>query len=46
MLMMLEPHTGLFVALTGVRKTHLALDLLEHAYFNYFDYLVMLCTTL
>ena len=29
MLMMLEPHTVLFVAPAGVGKTHLALDLLE-----------------
>ena len=43
---MLEPHTVLFVVLTGVGKTHLALDLLERVYFNHFDYVVILCTSL
>ena len=46
MLTMLEPHTSLFVAPTGVGKTHLALDLLKHVYFNHFDYAVILCPTL
>ena len=36
----------LFVAPTGVGKTHLALDLLDHACFNHFNYTVILCTTL
>ena len=31
---------------TGVGKTHLALNLLEGEYFNHFDYVVILCTTL
>ena len=34
------------MALTGVGKTHLASDLLERAYFNHFNYVVNLCTTL
>ena len=46
MLMMLKPHTVLFIAPTGTGKTHLALDLLEHAYFNHFDFIIILCTTL
>ena len=36
MLTMLEPHMVLFVAPTGVGKTHLALDLLKQEYFNHF----------
>ena len=43
---MLKPHTALFLALTGVGKTHLALDLLEQQYVNHFDFIVVLCTTL
>ena len=47
MLMMKEPHTALFVAPTGVGKTHLALDLLEKEYKNYFDFLIIItCSTL
>ena len=46
MLAMLEPHTALFVAPTGVVKIHLALDLLEKEYFNYFDFIIIICTTL
>ena len=38
---MKEPHTALFVA-----PTHLALDLLERDYFDHFDFLVIICTTL
>ena len=34
---MKEPHTALFVAPTGVGKTHLALDLLKKEYKNRFD---------
>ena len=37
---------ALFVALTGVGKTHLALDLLKREYFNYFDLIIVLCCTL
>ena len=35
---MKEPHTALFVAPTGVGKTHLALNLLETEYKNLFDF--------
>ena len=41
-----EPHTALFIASTGVGKTHLALDLLESEYFNHFDFIVIICPTL
>ena len=41
--MILEPHMALFVAPIGVRKTLLALDLLEREYFNHFDFIVILC---
>ena len=44
--MMKESHTALFVAPTGVRKTNLALDLLEHEYFDHFDFIIIICTTL
>ena len=43
---MLEPHTALFIAPTGIGKTHLALDLLEREYFNHFSFIVIICTTL
>ena len=43
---MKEPHTVLFIALTGVGKTHLALDLLEKEYKNHFDFIVIICPTL
>ena len=46
MLMMKEPHTALFVALTGVGKTHLTLDLLEKEYKNYFDFIIIICPML
>ena len=45
MLIMLEPHTVLFVAPTGVGKTHLALDLLKNT-LNHFDFIIIICTTL
>ena len=41
---MKEPHTALFIAPTGVGKTHLALSLLENEYGNHFD--VIICPTL
>ena len=41
-----EPHTALFVAPTGVEKTHLALSLLESEYFNHFDFIIINCLTL
>ena len=43
---MKEPHTALFVAPTGVGKTHLALNLLESEYRNHFDFIVIICPTL
>ena len=43
---MKEPHTALFVAPTGVGKTHLALNLLESEYFNHFDLIIIICPTL
>ena len=39
-------HTALFVAPTGVGKTHLALSLLETEYRNHFDFIVIICPTL
>ena len=41
-----ELHTALFVAPTGVEKTHLALNLLENEYRNHFDFMVVICPTL
>ena len=41
-----EPHTALFVAPTGVGKTHLALSLQENEYRNHFDFIVIICPTL
>ena len=43
---MKEPHTALFVAQTGVGKTHLALSLLENEYRSHFDFIVIICPTL
>ena len=43
---MKEPHTALFVAQTGVGKTHLALDLLEKECKNYFDFIIIICPML
>ena len=43
---MKEPHTVLFVAPTGVGKTHLALSLLETEYRNHFYFIVIICPTL
>ena len=43
---MREPHTALFVAPTGVGKTHLALNLLESEYKNHFDFSIIICPTL
>ena len=43
---MKEPHTALFVAPTGVGKTHLALNLLENEYRNHFNFIVIICPTL
>ena len=41
-----EPHTALFVAPTGVGKTHLALSLLENEYRNHFNFIIIICPTL
>ena len=41
-----ELHTALFVAPTGVGKTHLALSLLETEYRNHFDFIVIICPNL
>ena len=43
---MKEPHTALFIAPTGVGKTHLALSLLENEYRIHFDFIVIICPTL
>ena len=43
---MKEPHTALFIAPTGVGKTHLALSLLENEYRHHFDFIVIICPTL
>ena len=43
---MKELHTALFVAPTGVGKTHLALSLLEDEYRNHFNFMVIICPTL
>ena len=43
---MSEPHTALFVAPTGVGKMHLALNLLEKEYKNYFDFIIIICPML
>ena len=43
---MKEPHTALFVAPTGVGKTHLALSLLENEDRNHFNFIVIICPTL
>ena len=41
-----EPHCGLFVGATGVGKTVFVLDLLENIYKDYFEYIVIFCSTL
>ena len=43
---MKEPRTALFVAPTGVGKTHLALNLLESEYRDHFDFIIIICPTL
>ena len=43
---MKEPHTALFVATTGVGKTHSALNLLENEYRNHFNFIVIICPML
>ena len=41
-----ELNTALFIAPTGVGKTHLALSLLENEYRRHFDFIVIICPTL
>ena len=41
-----ELHTALFVALTGVGKTQLALNLLESEYKSRLDFIVIICPML
>ena len=43
---MKEPHIALFIAPTGGGKTHLALNLLEKEYNNYFNFIIIICPTL
>ena len=43
---MKEPHIALFIAPTGVRKTYLALNLLESEYKSHFDFIIIICPTL
>ena len=43
---MKELHTALFIAPTGVGKTHLALSLLENEYRNHFNFIVIISPTL
>ena len=43
---MKEPHTALFIAPTGVGKTHLALSLIENEYINHFNFRVIIYPTL
>ena len=43
---MKEPHTALFVAPTGVGKTHLALDLLVKENKNHLDFIIIICPML
>ena len=43
---MKEPHIALFIAPTGVGKTHLALSLIENEYINHFNFIVIICLTL
>ena len=43
---MKELHTALFVAPTGVGKTHLSLNLLESEYRHHFNFIVIICPTL
>ena len=42
---MKEPYTALFLAPTGVGKTHLALNLLESEYRHHFNFIIIICPT-
>ena len=41
-----NPHTGIFIIQTGCGKTHLVLELIEKEYNKYFDYVVIIPSTL
>ena len=41
-----DQHTALFVAPTRLGKTHTALDLLEKEYKKYFNFIIIIFTTL
>ena len=41
---MKEPYTALFIAPTGVGKTHSALNLIE--YRHHFDFIIIICLTI
>ena len=43
---MKEQHTALFIAPTGVGKTHLALNLLKNEYRHHFHFIIIICPTL
>ena len=43
---MKEPFTALFIALSGIGKTQLALDLLKSEYRHHFNFTVIICPTL
>ena len=43
---MKEPHTALFIAPTGVGKTHLALNLLDNDSRNHCNFIVIICPML
>ena len=43
---MMELHMALFVAPTGVGKTHLALDSLKREHLDHFNFTIILCLTL
>ena len=45
-LYMKEPHTALFVGPTGCGKTKRVVKLLQHEYFEHFDFIVIICPTL
>ena len=41
-----EPHTAIFTGQTNCDKTHLVLGLIEKECNKYFDYIVIICSTL
>ena len=40
-----HPHTAIFTGPTGVRKTHLVLDMIGTQYNKHFDKIIILCPT-